>query len=50
MAESAEAAPIPTVEITLRLPVLNPGDAGEAVSHVQHMLNDFDRWIGVELL
>ena len=38
------------VEIKVRLPVLNPGDAGEAVARVQHILNDLDRWTGVETL
>ena len=55
MTESSRAAAaIPTVQITLRLPVLNPGDDAvshfAAISHVQHMLNDFDRWAGMELL
>jgi Putative peptidoglycan binding domain len=52
---SAEVAAIPTVQITLRLPILNPGDTDmvshvAAISHVQHMLNDFDRWAGREVL
>ena len=38
------------VEITVRLPVLNPGDSDEAVARVKHILNDLDRWTGVELL
>ena len=38
------------VQPKVRLPVLNPGDAGEAVARVQHILNDLDRWSGVETL
>jgi peptidoglycan hydrolase-like protein with peptidoglycan-binding domain len=38
------------VEPKVRLPVLNPGDSGDAVARVQHILNDLDRWSGVETL
>ena len=32
------------VDITLRLPVLNPGDTGQAVGSVKEILNDFASW------
>jgi peptidoglycan hydrolase-like protein with peptidoglycan-binding domain len=32
------------VDITIRLPVLNPGDTGQAVGSVKEILNDFARW------
>jgi peptidoglycan hydrolase-like protein with peptidoglycan-binding domain len=38
------------VDITVRLPVLNPGDSSQAVGSVQEILNDFARFNGEETL
>jgi peptidoglycan hydrolase-like protein with peptidoglycan-binding domain len=38
------------VRITVTLPALNPHDFGDSVAHVQHILNDIDRWNGEETL
>jgi peptidoglycan hydrolase-like protein with peptidoglycan-binding domain len=38
------------MEIKVSLPVVNPGAFGDSVSRIQHILNDLDRFTGVQTL
>jgi hypothetical protein len=55
MTESAAEHGVETTKVQFDLPVLHPDAPGEfpfrqSVQHVQHMLNEFDRDIGAEVL
>jgi peptidoglycan hydrolase-like protein with peptidoglycan-binding domain len=55
MTESAAEHGVETTKVQFDLPVLHPDAPGEfpfrqSVQHVQHILNEFDRDIGAEVL